>query len=125
MSKPLPHHDLGLETVHRRGASRLRLAAPAVFMGHSGRQLVTLLDLSQTGARLAFKQPPDSPAGFINWLEFETFGELVWRERLYAGFAFDEAIPMDWLLTTRHESEYIEEKEHAKIREAARSWVVG
>ncbi len=89
MSKPAPVYDMP----HRREAARLRLAAPAVFLGHDGRQPVTLLDVSQTGAKLVFEQPPASAAGFISWMDFETFGDLIWREGLYIGFAFDRVCP--------------------------------
>ena len=111
------------EPFHRRGSSRLRLAAPANFTGYEGKQNVTLLDLSQTGAKLAFNEPPESPAGFISWMGFETFGEVVWREGLYAGFEFDETIPIEWLLQTRHRADHIGQEEYANTLKAAREWV--
>ena len=119
MSEPAPVCDLP----HRRDAARLRLAAPAVFLGHDGRQPVTLLDVSQTGAKLVFEEPPASVAGFISWMDFETFGDLVWREGLYIGIAFDQPLPLKWIIETRHRSVHIAAEECDSVLQAAREWV--
>lgn len=102
---------------------RLYLAAPATFIGYDGQLKATLLDISQTGAKLAFVKPPSGPAGFIRWMDFETFGELVWRKGLFAGFQFDQPIPLSWLVQTRHRADHVDKEEHARVLKAARAWV--
>ena len=119
MSKPAPVYDMP----HRREAARWRLAAPAVFLGHDGRQPVTLLDVSQTGAKLVFEQPPASAAGFISWMDFETFGDLIWREGLYIGFAFDRPLPLKWIIETRNRSAHISAEDYDSVLHASREWV--
>lgn len=113
------------ELAHRRSAARLRLATDAHFMGLERRQPVTLLDLSQTGARFAFWSPCVEKAGFLEWLGFETFGELIWQEGLYVGIAFDEPIDHQWLLDTRERCQSVDQAHRDKVMEAAREWVSG
>lgn len=118
--------DDPLERIDRRQAApRLRLAAEAVFIGLDGRQRVTILDLSQAGAKVAFEEPPCEKAGFISWMEFETFGDVVWREGLYVGLKFDRKIPQAWLETTGERCAHIDEYEHARMMQVAREWVQG
>lgn len=111
--------------VHRRSAARLRLATDAHFMGLERRQPITLLDLSQTGARFAFVNPCVEKAGFIQWLGFETFGELVWQEGLYVGMAFDEVMDHAWILETRERCQHVDQARREKVLKAAREWVAG
>lgn len=113
------------ELVHRRSAARLRLATDANFMGLERRQAITLLDLSQTGARFAFVNPCTEKAGFIQWLGFETFGEIVWQEGLYVGIAFDEPIDHQWLLETRERCQNVDQARRDQVLKAARAWVAG
>jgi hypothetical protein len=116
-----PYDDLD----RRNAAPRMRLAAEAEFIGLWRRQRVMILDLSQTGAKVAFSEPPDEQAGFIRWMDFETFGDAVWREGLYIGLKFDRPIPQRWLSETLERSQPIDEYEHEALMRAAQEWVEG
>lgn len=109
--------------LHRRGASRLRLLADGRFMGIEGNYPVTLLDLSQTGAKIAFDHPLKEKAGFLSWMSHETFGEIVWQEGLYVGLQFDQPIAYEWLLDTRMHYRHVDEARRLAAMRAARDWV--
>jgi len=115
-----------LSKVDRRKTSpRLKLAAEAVFIGLDGRQNVTILDLSQSGAKVAFAEPPREKAGFISWMGFETFGDVVRRQGLFAGLKFDRPLPQSWLDQTKERCAHIEEHQHDALLKAAKEWVQG
>lgn len=109
----------------RRSEPRVKLAIDAVLMGMDGRQEITLLDLSLAGAKVAFNEPPKENAGFISWMEFETFGDVVWREGLYVGFKFDRPIPQQWLMLTRERVGDGDTYRHEQLLKQAKEWVEG
>jgi hypothetical protein len=125
MDPKITSHDAESEVDPRRSSRRVRLAVEASFIGLERRQTVTILDLSRTGARVAFSEPMDDKAGFIRWLEFETFGEAVWQEGLFIGLKFDRPLPVVWLQATEERCGDINEYEHERMMARAREWVQG
>ncbi len=113
------------ETTFRRSEPRVKLAIDAIFMGLNGRQQVTLLDLSGEGAKVAFNEPPKEKAGFLSWMEFETFGDVVWREGLYVGLKFDRKISEASLANTRARITDGDAYRHEQLLKQAKEWVEG
>lgn len=107
----------------RREARRVKIAVDGHLLGYEGRQAITVLDLSQTGAKVAFEEPPREKAGFISWMEFETFGDVVWREGLYVGLQFDRPIPIKWLELTEQRVTDADAYRHEKLLREAKEWV--
>ena len=117
--------DSPADSVRRREGPRLMLAAEGLFIGLEKRQKVTVLDLSQSGARIAFAEPPDDKAGFIRWMEFETFGDVVWQKGLFVGLQFDRPLPDAWLEETAERAAHVQEEEHDALRREAEEWING
>jgi hypothetical protein len=109
----------------RRQQMRVRLAADGAFLGLDGRQTITVLDLSQIGARVAFQEPPWEKAGFLSWMEFETFGDVMWREGLYVGLKFDRPIPFEWLVKTSERVTDADAYRREVLLNQAKAWVEG
>ena len=101
------------------------LAAKGLFIGLEGRQEVTVLDLSRDGAKVAFAAPPDEKAGFIRWMEFETFGDVVWHKGLFVGLKFDRPLPDAWLNETAERAAHVAAEEHDALRREAEEWING
>lgn len=121
MTEDAEHSDKSF----RRAEPRVKLAIEAVLMGMEGRQRVTLLDLSRSGARVAFEEPPAEKAGFLTWMEFETFGDVVWREGLYVGLKFDRPISQECLELTRERVGDGDAYRHEELLKQAKEWVEG
>ena len=108
----------------RRKNARLRMGIPASLVTIDGREQITLLDLSQTGARLCLSRSARLSNGVLKWLGFEAFGSAVWRDETVVGLQFDEPIALDWLLDTRAKLPSCLD-EDADVRSFARAWVNG
>ena len=108
----------------RRGKARLRLGIPAAFITVNGRQEISLLDLSQSGARLRVDDSEPVGRGILKWMDFEAFGSVVRRNGKDIGLQFEEPIESDWVLDTK---EWLPEVPRAKdeLRQFARDWVRG
>jgi hypothetical protein len=107
----------------RRGKARLRLGIPAQLLSLHGRSRVTLLDLSETGARLRYQGEPVRDV-VIEWLGYEAFGKVVRRGGGELGVRFDEPIAERWVLDTRERLPAIARGEDHVTR-YAREWVRG
>lgn len=118
------HMDNGDAPIPRT-EPRVRLVIEAVLMGMEGRQQVILFDLSRAGAKVEFEAPPAEKAGFLSWMEFETFGDVVWREGLYVGLKFDKPIPVQWLDDTCDRVGDGDAYRHEELLKQAREWVEG
>lgn len=118
-----------LAHIGRRDHQRLRLRLPAEMIVLAGTQPVLLLDLSQSGARLAIRSAPRFKQGYLRWLEFETFGETVWVEGNMFGLRFDEELAADILLRTRalapDEWQRQSDEQSDEVLEYARAWATG
>jgi len=108
----------------RRRKARLRVGIPASLVTLGGRQDISLVDLSETGARLKVDEPDKIGSGVLNWLGFEAFGSVVWRRGHTVGVHFDSPIDHEWVLTTR---EWLPRLPTSKeeLKRFARDWVNG
>jgi hypothetical protein len=115
-----------LRTDHqpRRAHSRLRLGIPARLLSLDGQQWVTLVDLSQSGARVVLAGPATVSGGLLRWLGFEAFGDPAWQLGDELALRFDEPIDPAWLLETRQRAP-LELDRARHVRRAAREWVSG
>jgi hypothetical protein len=107
----------------RRGKARLRLGVPADLLTVHGRIRVTLLDLSETGARLHYEGHVIND-GVLEWLGYEAFGAVVRRADNEIGLRFDEPIGRACVLDTREALPAIQHSED-DIERFAREWVRG
>jgi len=113
--------------IGRRRDSRLRVEVPARLVTLSGHHNASLCDLSQSGAQ--FRTSTElkcGEEGVLTWLDFETFGQLVWVRNGFAGMEFDELIVPDALIQTRDRADYGLAKSEERIEyERARNWFRG
>ena len=116
---------LQIDQKPRRAHSRLRLGIPARILSLDGLQRATLVDLSQSGARLQLDSPAKVGGGMLAWLGFETFGDAVWQVGDQMALHFDEPIPAAWVLATRQWAPTEQRAERLRTRDAAREWVGG
>jgi len=107
----------------RRGKARLRLGIPAQLLSLHGRRRVTLLDLSESGARLRYDGEPVSDV-ILEWLGYEAFGKVVRRAGDELGVRFDEPIGSAWVLETRERLPAIAQGED-QVTRFAREWARG
>lgn len=108
----------------RRVHSRLRLGIPARLLTLEGQQWVTLVDLSQSGARIVLGTSGKVSGGLLRWLGFEAFGDPAWQAGEELALHFDEPIELDWLIETRQRAS-VELNRDIRTRDAAREWVSG
>ena len=108
----------------RRAFSRLRLGIPARLLSLDGQQWVTLVDLSQSGARVALDSTSKISGGLLRWLGFEAFGDPAWQVGDELALHFDEPIEPRWLFETRQRAP-VELNTELDARNAAREWVTG
>lgn len=107
----------------RRGKARLRLGIPAQLLSLHGRSRVTLLDLSESGARVRYDGEPVKDV-VLEWLGFEAFGKVVRRDGRELGVRFDDPIGHDCVLDTRERLPAIARGEDQLTR-FAREWARG
>ena len=86
----------------RRRHSRLRLHLPARLMTITSTFPVTLLDLSQTGARIKADTYQVAGDAVLTWDRFEVFCRIAWIGGEQCGLDFEEPIGQDILLVTRN-----------------------
>lgn len=109
----------------RRDTPRLKLQIPAQVMTLSGPEPVLLLDLSQTGARIACRAKPAFKRGVLHWMNFECYGEVVWVKEQICALRFDPEIDLDVVLATRTDAPDEWQRQSDNIIEAARHWASG
>ena len=105
----------------RRGKARLRLGIPAVLLTTDGRGPISLLDLSESGARILLASEKGVSCGFLRWMHYEAFCTVVWQDGALAGLQFEYPIDRDWVIDTR---DWLPElaKEN-ELRSYAEEWV--
>lgn len=109
----------------RRQHSRLRLGIPARLETLYGRREVELLDLSQTGAKVALPRFEYVGTAVLHWLGFDAFGEIVWQDDGLLGMAFDEPLPPGLVLNTRNRAPSVVSAEDGLASDAAKAWASG
>lgn len=115
-----------LSEVHRRGCARLRVSMDAAILTLDGRRTVTLLDLSQTGARVLLQEHYRIDQAVLYWIGFEAFGEVVWQAGREVGLRFEEPLSAETVIATRQwQPEEHVRRDRAESRQFARNWVSG
>jgi len=109
---------------HRRKRPRLRLGIPVRVETLHGIFDGRLLDLSETGAKVAMESPSRKGDALLQWLSHEAFGEIVWRDGDAIGIRFDEPLSADQLMLTRQWAPSIL-LDHDPATKAARMWAQG
>ena len=130
LERAIPVPDEATENVGRRAAARLRLSIPARFITICGTHDSILLDLSQTGARIALETPmAPGAAGYLRVAHLEIFGEAVrCKHGTHGGvngIAFDELLSHAAVLAVRHHAETLQQRDREALREQVRRWVTG
>ena len=87
--------------IGQRRSSRLTLSVRGRLSSERGTQIVELVDLSETGARLVLAARHELAEARLEWLEFEARGRIVWQDERLCGLQFDEAVPLEWVAKTR------------------------
>lgn len=121
MSEETDDHPLA----GRRGQPRLKVQIPARITTLSGPEPVLLLDLSQSGARIACQSEPSFKRGLLGWMEFEFYGETVWASKNMCALKFDPELDLDVVLATRANAPQEWQRRTDDVMEAARQWVIG
>lgn len=108
----------------RRGKARLRTGIPAALTSMEGRQEISLVDLSESGAGLVVRDGWRINGGVLKWMDYEVYGTVVRRGETDIGLKFEEPIDQDWVLDTRQWLPALGDKK-AEVRRFARDWVEG
>ncbi|KRA81483.1 hypothetical protein ASD76_13140 [Altererythrobacter sp. Root672] len=67
-----------------------------------GEQRITLLNLSQGGARVRLPGNGRITGGILKWMDNEALGIGVWQAGSEMGLRFEDPIDWDWVVATRH-----------------------
>lgn len=131
--RPVPASSLPTfaDMLGRRGAARLRLVVPAKLISVYETQNCMLLDISQTGARLALERPLGvNASGYLRVGPIEVFATAV-RLRMgeetggVNGLEFDIKLTKPQVLAVRAYAENYEMAERRAFLMHARDWVMG
>jgi hypothetical protein len=90
----------------------------------NGRQRITLLNLSESGALLQLKDGEPFDRGVLRWIDYEAFGTVVWRDGQRIALQFDEPIDRAWLLDTRERLPALS-RGTDEFRQFASDWATG
>jgi hypothetical protein len=115
---------IALDHTPRRGKARLRTGIPAALTSMEGRQEISLVDLSESGAGLIVKDGWRINGGVLKWMDYEVYGTVVRRGEQDIGLRFEEPIDHDWVLETRQWLPALADGK-AEVRRFARDWVRG
>ena len=87
--------------VGQRHSARLSLSVRGRLSNERGTQMVELVDLSETGARLALAAALPLAEARLEWLDFAAPGRVVWQDKRLCGLQFDKPVPLEWVARTR------------------------
>lgn len=111
----------------RRGASRARLALSARAVSFDRTVRCTILDASQSGARIACDELPR--VGSMVVIEIppiEFFGTVSWTDEGLFGMQFDDLLPFEAVVELRQMGDlYSQSSEARELRRAAKEFVEG
>ena len=85
----------------KRQSTRLRLNVRARLTSARGTQLATMVDLSQTGARLELSASYALSEARLEWLDLAAEVRVAWQDNRLCGVEFDEPLPFEWVARTR------------------------
>lgn len=114
--------------IHRgqRINPRARLNLPGRVMSFNGTFACTLIDLSQTGAKVGSTECPKvGSMVVIEGLPLELFGTVRWQLSGLFGFEFDVPVSIGKVIELRHYAEGERERQKAAEITYARNWVQG
>lgn len=114
----------------RRGAARLRLGIPARLETLGGFESCDLVDLSCSGARVAFTPAlgrllATGDGAILRIARLEAFGEVVRCDPSAIAFAFEDDLAHEEVLAVRRHAERLAGDSTRAIRQEARNWVMG
>lgn len=111
----------------RRNNPRAHIELPATVDALSGHRRISLLDISQTGARLEGADLPGTGKDVIlRCGEIDTFGTVIWSVAGRCGLLFDEPISAKELIALRHVAVAAEQSGITPEElQAAADWVNG
>jgi hypothetical protein len=87
--------------IGKRRSARLTLSVRGRLTSERGTQMVEIVDLSETGARLILSARHDLSEAGLEWLDFAARGRVVWQDKRLCGLQFDEVVPLEWVARTR------------------------
>ena len=91
--------------IGKRESSRIKLNIRGRLTSARGTQMVELLDLSQTGVRLALSASLGLTEAQVEWLDFEARASVIWQDRRLCGLRFEGQLPSAWVTTMRSASQ--------------------
>ena len=110
----------------QRTKSRARLNLAARVVTFNGTFACTLVDLSQTGAKIASTESPKAGSMVvIEGLPLELFGTVRWQLGGVFGFEFDVPLPVEKVIDLRHYAEGERKRQESAVITYARNWVQG
>ncbi|MEM1196975.1 MAG: hypothetical protein AAGH57_12785 [Pseudomonadota bacterium] len=116
----------GENMVGRRGAARLRLSLPAHFVSVERTQPCILLNISQTGAKIAILDPiREGDGGILKCGKLSAFAIVARSEFSLNALQFEHPITHEDVLAMRRHYETFEDRERRKLIETARKWASG
>lgn len=85
----------------RRVARRNQIFAEVALLTPSRRQLVLIVDISLTGAKLRLRHSVGISPARLSWEGNGIWGEIVWCDGTFAGMHFDQSwTPVDLMTCT-------------------------
>ncbi|QUL38093.1 PilZ domain-containing protein [Erythrobacter sp. JK5] len=115
-----------LDSIGRRQAARLRLAMPGKLVTIYETRRCIVLDLSQTGARIAVDRPlVRGEAGILQCAGIDCFADVVRSEDGGNALAFEEWLLPEQVLAIRDYAEHFDEHQRREFRRTARDWISG
>jgi PilZ domain-containing protein len=111
----------------RRDSPRAHIVLPATVDALSGRQHISLLDISRTGACLEGKDLPVVGKDVVlKTGEVDTFGSIIWAIDGRCGISFDEPISTKELMALRQAAASSEQSGTTwEERQATADWMSG
>ncbi len=118
--------SLGIPTIGRRAAPRLRLSLPAQLIAVEKAHTCILLNLSRSGAQVAILDAMREGEGAILRCGVINHFAIITRSEFgLNALSFDEPLTDEIVLETRRYYENFEERERRALIATARKWATG
>jgi len=118
--------SLGIPTIGRRAAPRLRISLPAQLIAVEKAHTCILLNVSRTGAQVAILEAMREGEGAILRCGMINHFAIVTRSEFgLNALVFDEPLTDAIVLETRRYHENFEERERRALIATARKWATG
>lgn len=114
------------EKIGRRSAARLRLSAPAKLQTTLHTFDCMLVNISQTGARIAIERPLEvGEFAILKCAQLEEYADIVRSGFGHNGLRFDQPLSQEQILAIRAHSEDVGLHERSSFRREVQNWVAG